>query len=139
MTDFDPSHNRLCVIGESDLFLARLLQRFAEKSGLAILHARTGDEVLELAQREQPALIVLEPQLPGKVRGWEAAQVLRSDPSTSGIPLIICTWLVEADAQALVGSIITHLQKPDLHYEGFLAALDLAGVKRLPDEVDKIV
>jgi two-component system, chemotaxis family, chemotaxis protein CheY len=134
MTDLDPTNNRLCVIGESDLFLARLLQRFAEKSGLAVQHARTGEEVLDLARREQPALIVLEPELPGKLRGWEAAQALREDPSTSAIPLIICTWLVEAEAQALVGALITHLQKPDLHYEGFLAALDAAGVKSAPDE-----
>lgn len=123
------NQNRLCIIGEADPFLARLLQRFAEKSGLWIKRALTGEDVLDLAHRDRPVLIILEPELPGKVRGWEAARTLWLERYTSTIPLILCTWLMESDAQALIGHRFPHLQKPDLHYKDFSTALDLAGVE----------
>ena len=135
MPNLDPKNDRLCVIAESDPFLARLLQRFAEKSGMRIQLARTGDDVLELAKRS-PALIVLDPELPGKVRGWDAAHSLRFGNQTSAIPVIIFSWLKKPDVLKLVGQISAYLQKPDLSYEDFVEALKAAGVK-VQDQPDK--
>ena len=119
MPNPDQTTNRLCIIGESDPFLTRLLQRFAEKSGLRVQSARTGDEVLALAQQDRPALVILEPELPGKTRGWEAAPALKA----SDIPLMVCAWLKKDEALALTGPVSAYLQKPDLHYADFVAAL----------------
>jgi DNA-binding response OmpR family regulator len=134
-SNLDPTRTapRLCVIGEADPFLARLLRRFAEKSGLRTLPAQTGEDVLELARRERPVAIVLEPELPGKLRGWEAARVLETGADTCAIPVILCAWLDENEARALVGlahpsMCVAYLRKPDLHYEDFTAALKAAGV-----------
>ena len=132
MSNIDPKNDRLCVIGESDLFLARLLQRFAEKSGLQVQHARTGEEMLEIVQRDRPALIILEPELPGKVRGWEAVQALRASSQTRQMPVIICSWLKKTETLELVGQVSGYLQKPDLCYEDFTAALGAAGIKIVP-------
>ena len=118
-----------CVIGEADPFIARLLWRFAEKSGMQAVHARLGQEVLELAYQTQPGVIVLEPELPGQMRGWEAVGALRADQAICHIPVIVCSWLEEVDAQALVGEMSGYLQKPELHYEDFVAVLKQAGVK----------
>ena len=93
--NLDPSINRSCVIGEADPFLARLLERFVKKSGLRTKRAQTGEALLDLVEREKPALIILEPQLPGKVKGWEAYQQLKVEPETCHIPVIICSWLNE--------------------------------------------
>jgi two-component system, sensor histidine kinase ChiS len=120
---------QICVIGESDPFLARLLERFAEKGGMRTRLARTGDEVLALVQQHRPALVILEPELPGKLRGWEAARALRDDLETCCIPLLICAWLVKDQALALTGPVSAYLQKPDLHYQDFAAALAAAGLK----------
>jgi len=43
------------------------------------------------------------------------------------IPIILCAWLHEAEAQALVGQPLNHLQKPDLHYTDFVNALSAVG------------
>jgi DNA-binding response OmpR family regulator len=61
---------RLIHIGEL------LLQRFAQKAGLRIRRAKTGDAFLEITLREHTALVILDPDLPGKRRGWEAARHL---------------------------------------------------------------
>ena len=136
-SDFNPSPNRICIIGEDDPFIARLLQRFAEKSGLQIKRAQTGEELLALAHEDRPALIILEPELPGKLRGWEAAHTLRTQAETRYIPVILCAWLKEADAQALAGQGSPHLQKPDLHYDDFAAALEMAGINLAPGKSEE--
>jgi len=126
-----PQNQRLCLIGESDLFLARLLGRFAEKSGLVVKFASTGDELVELALMEIPALIILEPELPGKLRGWDAAQDLKTRPQTCAIPLLVCSWQEKEQTMAITGPVSAYLKKPDLHYEDFAAALEMAGVQSL--------
>lgn len=125
------TQDSFCVIGEADPFLAQLLQRFVEKSGLRPRLAQSGDAVLALTSQEQPTLIVLEPELPGKVRGWEAAQQLAAGEATRVIPIILCSWLNAAEAQALVGQAFSHLQKPELHYADFLNALSAVGLEDL--------
>jgi len=127
--DPDPhAADRLCIIGEADPFLARLLARFVEKSGLRSCQAQTGETLLALAQAGRPVLILLDPELPGKLRGWEAVQALAA-AGTAAPPIILCTWLEAGDAQALAGEAYVCLQKPDWHYEDFVAALAAAGVE----------
>jgi len=139
MSNSDLTNKRLCIIGESDPFLARLLQRFAEKNGLRAQSARTGEELLNLAQGDRPALGILDPELPGKIRGWEAARMLKATEETGNIPLIICAWLKKDEAMALAGQASAYLQKPDLHHEDFAAALSAAGIVTLPAESDNPV
>jgi CheY-like chemotaxis protein len=119
---------RICLIAEADPFIARLLQRFAEESGLQARHARVGQDVLEMIHQFQPVVIILDPELPGKIRGWDIAHALRTEAGWSTIPLISCSWLPEIEVSALVGVVQGNLQKPDLHYEHFLEALKNAGV-----------
>lgn len=133
-----PQNKPLCIIGESDQFLASLLRRFAEKSSLRVEFARTGEELLDLLQNSSPALIILEPELPGKTRGWEATRAIRTNPQTREIPLIACAWLDREDTLAFTGPVSAYLKKPDLHYEDFAEALLVAGVKtvREPEDSD---
>ena len=119
---------KTCVIGEADPFIGRLLRRFAEESGLQTIRVQLGQEVLELVHQSRPEVIVLDAELPGQVRGWEAVRALKSEPATSDIPVIICSWLREAEARALVGEMAGYLQKPELHFEDFSAALKHLGV-----------
>jgi len=129
---------RICIVGETDPFVASLLQRFAEASGLHVARVQVGQDLPDLARQVQPAVIILDAELPGKMRGWEAARVLKSDPETSGIPILMCSWLPEAEASVLIKEAVGHLQKPELHYDDFVAALRAAGIESaepLPDQI----
>jgi len=117
---------KTCVIGEADPFIARLLKRFAAESGLQTVVARVGQDVVELARQVKPAVVIVEAELPGTMRGWEAVRALRADREICNIPVIICSWLQEADVHALVDEVTGHLQKPELLYEDFAAALKTA-------------
>lgn len=118
----------ICVIGEADPFLARLLQRFAAEIGLEAVRADDGEGVLGLARTLRPTVIILEPDLPGALRGWQAAEVLAADQDLCRIPIVTCSWLPDRGNGTGFATAAGHLHKPDLHYEDFLAALAAAGV-----------
>jgi len=117
------------MIAEADPFIARLLKRFAEESGLDPVVARAGQDVMALARQTRPAVIILEAELPGTPQGWEAVRAYRAGRGAHKVPVITCSWLDEARAGALVGGAAAHLQKPELSYEDFKAALKRAGIE----------
>jgi CheY-like chemotaxis protein len=122
---------RLCLLAEDNPFIIQLLQRFAEKGGLDILSVPVGQDVLELARQKKPAVIIIDPELPGKVRGWEVIHLLHEDSQASQIPVIACSWMDEASLFEMAGKVNGRLQKPEIHYKDFMNALRKAGVKEI--------
>ena len=120
---------KTCVIGEADPFIARLLKRFAAESGLQTVVARVGQDVVELARSLKPVVVIIEAELPGTTRGWEAVRAMKEDVEICNIPVVTCSWMQRTNVDALVGEVAGHLQKPELLYEDFEAALRAAGVE----------
>lgn len=119
----------ICVIGESDPFIAQLLQRFAEKAGLHVERGVMSQDVLDLVRRVNPVVVILDAELPGSFLGWEAIRILRAEPETSTLRVISCSWMNKAKATNLMGPLAGHLQKPDLFYEDFLTVIQNAGIR----------
>ena len=117
-----------CLIAEADPFIADLLLRFAEESGLLSVRARTGQEILTLVQPIPPDILIVEPELPGELRGWEAVRTIRSSGASGAMAVISCSWLAKTETCELIGDVAWHFQKPDLHYTDFVRALAAAGV-----------
>jgi PleD family two-component response regulator len=65
------------------------LSRILGRSGSTVLRAFTGQQALDLAKR-QPNLILLDILLPD-LDGFEVCRLLKSDPVTSGIPVVFIT------------------------------------------------
>lgn len=120
---------KVCLIAESDFFISRLLERFAETSGLQAVSAQVGQDVVEMAKRLQPQVIFLEPELPGKMRGWDVVRALREDKSTYSIPVIACSWLKREDIVPFFGEVQAFLHKPEIHYKDFVDALSIVGIR----------
>ena len=117
-----------CLIAEADPFIADLLLRFAEESGLLSVRASTGQEILTLAQPIPPDILIVEPELPGELRGWEAVRTIRSGGTNGAMAVIGCSWLGKVETCELIGDVAWYFQKPDLHYADFVKALVAAGV-----------
>jgi DNA-binding response OmpR family regulator len=118
----------ICVIGESDPFVAHLLQRFAEKSGLDVKRAGVSQDFMSLVRTYSPAVVIVDAELPGDIIGWETIRILRCEEKTSGLPVISCSWVSKEKATELMGPLAGYMQKPELHYEDFLASLQNAGL-----------
>ena len=58
-----------------------------QRRGFDVLVARDGASGVEAARSERPDLVLMDLGLP-VLDGWEAARLLKADPSTSGIPII---------------------------------------------------
>lgn len=56
-----------------------------------IFQAENGEEALEIARHEKPDLILMDIMLSGELDGLEATRRLKSDPETSGSPVIMLT------------------------------------------------
>jgi twitching motility two-component system response regulator PilH len=67
-----------------------ILQKILEKNGYQTVTAQNGDEGIEVARRERPALILMDVVMPG-LNGFQATRELTTNPETSTIPVIIVT------------------------------------------------
>ncbi|MDG9927376.1 MULTISPECIES: two-component system response regulator [unclassified Pseudomonas] len=78
-----------------------------------LLFAKDGDKALELAERENPALILLDVMMPG-MTGHEVCARLKSQPATSTIPVIFVTALadVEDEARGFEVGAVDYITKP---------------------------
>jgi CheY-like chemotaxis protein len=72
--------------------------------------ARDGEEGLELARALQPSAIVLDIMLP-RLNGWDLLALLKSDPRTAGIPVVIVSMLDERGRGFALGA-ADYLVKP---------------------------
>jgi DNA-binding response OmpR family regulator len=61
-----------------------------KEAGYLPIFAKDGARALTVARDERPALIVLDVMLP-EVDGLEVCKLLRRDPATSGIPILMLT------------------------------------------------
>ncbi|QKX01772.1 PleD family two-component system response regulator [Wolbachia endosymbiont of Cruorifilaria tuberocauda] len=60
-----------------------------------VIVAHDGKEVIDLVEKQQPDIILLDIQIPG-INGFEVCKSLKSDPLTTHIPIIIVTTLHDA-------------------------------------------
>ena len=78
----------LIIDDEQDII--ELLQFNLQAEGYETLSALEGETAIELAQKKQPDLIILDIMLPGK-DGYEVIRELRQDVKTRRIPVIFLT------------------------------------------------
>ncbi len=67
-----------------------MLSRRLVKRGYEVVVAVDGQEGVEKARAEAPALVLMDMSLP-VLDGWEATRALRADPATRAIPVIALT------------------------------------------------
>jgi CheY-like chemotaxis protein len=110
-------------------------QLIARRPDLRLLGAADGNLGIEFARAYQPAVILMDINLPG-IGGVEALKILRDDPSTAHIPIIaLSANAVPRDIEkALEAGFFSYLTKP-IKVDLFMDALDEA--LRIPSEREK--
>jgi DNA-binding response OmpR family regulator len=78
----------LAIDDEKDLI--ELVRYNLEKEGFDVVPAMDGESGLQVALHHRPDVILLDLMLPG-MDGLEVCRLLRADPRTKGIPLIMLT------------------------------------------------
>ena len=84
-------YSRILVV-DDDPMNVKLVDGILKKEGYESLKAFSGAEALSLVQCERPDLILLDVMMPG-LDGYQVTRQLKTDPATSGIPIIMITAL----------------------------------------------
>ncbi len=102
---------RILII-DDDPRAIRLLSTALESEGYDVLKAYGGQEGIDLAVAEAPALIILDLAMP-EVDGFQVVKRLAEDPEACDIPIVICTAmdLTNEEKDRLNGQIQSVIEK----------------------------
>jgi CheY-like chemotaxis protein len=103
---------RVLLVEDNELN-REMLSRRLTRAGLTIIPARDGQEALDLMRSEQPAVVLMDMNLP-VLDGWTACRQARADERISHIPIIALTaHAMESDRlQALEAGCDDYATKP---------------------------
>jgi signal transduction histidine kinase/CheY-like chemotaxis protein len=120
------SSKRVLVADDEEIFRYVLSQHLLAARHV-ISEAATGEEALRRARAERPDLICLDLQMPD-IGGAEVLRLLRQDPGTRDIPVVVVTAMPLDDVgRRQLGELSAHvLAKDAVSREGVLAAVDAA-------------
>jgi CheY-like chemotaxis protein len=104
----DPQSCTLLVVDDDGAIRALLRQTLSEV-GYQVLEAADGAVAIAEARRSRPDLLILDVRMPG-LSGFDVIQVLKSDPNTVQIPILILS--VEAQQRSLELGAAAQLTKP---------------------------
>lgn len=75
---------------EDNEYNRKIVRQLLSRTEHRLIEATDGESGVAQAQKELPDLILMDVQLP-KMSGLDATRVLKADPRTSHIPIIVIT------------------------------------------------
>jgi two-component system cell cycle response regulator DivK len=115
--------NELVLIVEDNEKNRKLVRDTLQFKGYRTIEAETGEDGVRLAREQQPALVLMDIQLPG-IDGITALGQLRADETTRHIPVMAVTASVMAqDRQKIVNAGFDAFQGKPISVREFLDAV----------------
>ncbi|HEX5970685.1 MAG TPA: response regulator transcription factor [Gemmatimonadaceae bacterium] len=90
MSAQSPATEQRVLVVDDEADIVALVAYHLARAGYRVSTASTGQDALDAARREHPALIVLDLMLPG-LSGYEVLEQLRADASTRDIAVLMLT------------------------------------------------
>ncbi len=78
------------LVVDDEPFMLRMIQIILERERCAMLQAANGQEAVEVAKRTRPDVIIMDALMP-RMDGLTALRLLKQDPVTKPIPVILLT------------------------------------------------
>jgi len=105
----EPSEKSVLVV-DDDSNIRSLLQQELTEAGYKVRLAEDGRKALTAIREEKPGLVILDVMMP-EMNGFDVAAVLKNDPATMDIPIIILSILEDKERGFRLG-IDRYLTKP---------------------------
>jgi CheY-like chemotaxis protein len=101
----------------------KLVRDLLVVKGYRLLEVETGEDAVRVAHEHQPALILMDIQLPG-IDGIETLRRLRADPATAAIPIVAVTAsAMTRDRQKILAAGFDGYQAKPISVRPFLEAV----------------
>ena len=94
MEPMEPLSKANILLVDDEYDILHLIEYNLKKEGYSVALADSGEKALTIVKRENPDLIVLDLMLPG-IDGLEVCKILKSDPATRRIPVLMLTAKAE--------------------------------------------
>jgi DNA-binding response OmpR family regulator len=104
------THNKSVLVVDDDPNIRSLLQQELTEQGYTVRLAEDGRKALTLIREEIPGLVILDVMMP-EMNGFDVAAVLKNDPATMHIPIIILS-IVEDKERGFRLGVDRYLTKP---------------------------
>jgi two-component system alkaline phosphatase synthesis response regulator PhoP len=78
------------LVVDDEVNITQILEFSIGAEGYEVVTAANGEEAIDKARREQPDLIILDVMMP-KIDGYEACRILKANPLTKSIPVVLLT------------------------------------------------
>ena len=82
--------NKILIVDDEEK-VRKLVEVTLSVSDLEILHASSGEEALKIAREAVPDIMLLDIMMPGSLDGFEVCRLLKNDPDTNRIYIIMLT------------------------------------------------
>jgi DNA-binding response OmpR family regulator len=126
------------LVVDDEFEIRDLLSRFLAEEGYEVILASNGEEALELAERENPQVILLDIWMPG-FSGIEACKRLKENEKTRFIPVIVATALWDTYEEAVEAGAEDFVTKPFNLAEISFRVKSILRVRYLNDELERAV
>ena len=126
---------KILVVDDEEAVREALFE-FLTDEGYEPILAPNGEEALDLAERENPQLILLDMRMPG-IDGVETSQRLKSNEKTRLIPIIVATAFRETFMEACDVGAADFVMKPFDVVELSIRVRSILRIRHLSDELDR--
>ncbi|MEO6906026.1 MAG: response regulator, partial [Ginsengibacter sp.] len=103
-------HPASILVVDDDDSIRSLLEQELSEAGYLIEQATNGKQALECIRKNRPDLIILDVMMP-EMNGFDVAAILKNDPQTMDIPIIILS-IVQDKARGFRIGVDRYLTKP---------------------------
>ncbi|MCL1467937.1 response regulator [Argonema galeatum] len=115
-------HHKNILVVDDDPHIRNLLRQQLEAQNYQVREAIDGLDAINQVKQEKPDLIILDVMMP-QINGFDVAAVLKNDPQSMGIPIIILS-IVEDKQRGYRLGIDRYLKKP-INAEELLKDIDV--------------
>ena len=127
------STEKILLVDDEEINL-KLLTQWLMPLGYEVEHAFNGEEAVRKANQSQPDLIILDIRMP-VMDGYTACRILKEDPKTASIPIVMVTAQYDREAKLKGLSVLANefLSKPIDKVELTIRVRNLLKIKNFED------
>ncbi|MCD6165728.1 PleD family two-component system response regulator [bacterium] len=132
-----PTKKEAKILVVDDIAINLELQKaYLTTAGYEVIEAKSGQEALQKVRDEKPDLILLDVMMP-KMSGYEVCKILKNDPETQFIPIIMVTALtsVEDKIRGIEAGADDFISRPFNKTELMARVKSLLRIKFLQDQL----